>query len=39
MRLLLAPIVYLAAVLETSLADVLSIGHVGPDLLALVAVS
>lgn len=37
--LLLAPILYLTAVLETSLADAVAIGYVGPDLLALVAVS
>ncbi len=36
--LLLLPILYLTAVLQTSLADVLSVGHVMPDLLALLAV-
>ena len=36
--LLLVPIVYLAAVVDTSLADRLQVGHVAPDLLALVAV-
>ncbi len=35
--LLLPPIVYAAAVLETSLADVIAVGHVTPDLLALLA--
>jgi rod shape-determining protein MreD len=37
--LFLLPIAYLAAVVETSLADVFCIGHVGPDLLALAAVA
>jgi rod shape-determining protein MreD len=36
--LLLIPIVYAAAVLETSLADVIQVDCVAPDLLALVAV-
>ena len=36
--LLLVPIIYAAAVLQTSLAGVLCIGHVGPDLMALLAV-
>ena len=36
--LLLPPILYLTAVLQTSLADVLGVGHVTPDLLALLAV-
>ncbi len=36
--LLLVPIIYVAAVLQTSLADVFRVGHVGPDLMALVAV-
>ena len=36
--LLLVPIVYVAAVLQTSLAGVLCVGHVGPDLMALAAV-
>ncbi len=36
--LLLVPIVYLAAVVQTSLADVIEVGRVAPDLLALVAV-
>ena len=36
--LLLVPIIYVVAVLQTSLAGVLCIGHVGPDLMALVAV-
>ena len=35
--LLLIPIVYLAAVAETTLADVLRIGAISPDLLALTA--
>ena len=35
---LLVPIIYVVAVLQTSLAGVLRVGHVGPDLLALVAV-
>ena len=34
----LLPILYLTAVLQTSLADALSVGHVAPDLLALLAV-
>jgi rod shape-determining protein MreD len=38
MRLLILPIVYAAALLETSLADVVRVGHVTPDLFALVAV-
>ncbi len=37
--LLLLPIVYLAAVLDTSLVDVMRIGPVVPDLLALTAVA
>jgi rod shape-determining protein MreD len=36
--LLLLPIVYAAAVLETSLTDAIRVGYVTPDLLALVAV-
>jgi rod shape-determining protein MreD len=36
--LLLIPVVYAAAVVETSLGDVLAVGRVTPDLLALVAV-
>ena len=36
--LLLVPIVYVAAILQTSLSGVLRVGHVGPDLMALVAV-
>lgn|GEM_PF-485881 len=36
--LLLLPIVYLAAVVQTSLADVIQVGRVAPDLLAMVAV-
>ena len=36
--LLLPPVLYLAAVLQTSLADTISVGHVAPDLLALLAV-
>jgi rod shape-determining protein MreD len=36
--LLLAAVVYLAAVVETSLGDVMRVGRVTPDLLALVAV-
>ena len=36
--LLLLVIVYVVAVLETSLVDVMRIGHVAPDLLALVAI-
>ena len=36
--LLLVPIVYAAAVLQTSLADVISVGCVTPDLMALLAV-
>jgi rod shape-determining protein MreD len=36
--LLLLPIVYVAAVLETSLADAIRVGYVTPDLLAMVAV-
>jgi len=36
--LVLIPIVYAAAVLETSLVDVLRIGNVTPDLLALTAI-
>jgi rod shape-determining protein MreD len=40
MRLLfLLPIVYATAVLETSLADAIRVGHVTPDLLALLAVT
>jgi len=35
---LLLPILYAAAVLETSLADVLQVGHVAPDLLAMIAI-
>ena len=35
--LILIPIVYIAAVAETSLVDVMRIGDVAPDLLALVA--
>ena len=35
--LLTALAVYVAAVIETSLADALRIGHVAPDLLALLA--
>ena len=35
---LLATILYAAAVVQTSLADVISVGYVTPDLLALVAV-
>ena len=39
MRLfLLLPILYAAAVLETSLADVIQVGHVTPDLLAMIAI-
>lgn len=37
--LMLIPLIYLAAVLETSLADVIRVGQVGPDLLALVAMA
>jgi len=38
MRLLfLLPIVYATAIIETSLADVIRVGHVAPDLLAMVA--
>ena len=37
--LLLLPILYLTAVLQTSLCDALSVGHVTPDLLALLAVT
>jgi len=37
-RLFLVPIVYAVAVLQTSLADAISVGHVTPDLLALSAV-
>jgi rod shape-determining protein MreD len=37
--LLLVPTVYAAAVLETSLADAISVGPLTPDLLALVAVA
>ena len=36
--LLLVPVIYVAAVLQTSLAGVLGVGHVGPDLMALGAV-
>lgn len=36
--LLLVPFVYAAAVLQTSLADAISVGHVTPDLMALLAV-
>ena len=36
--LLLVPIVYAAAVLETSIGDVMLVGDVTPDLLALVAI-
>ena len=36
--LLLAAILYAAAVLETSLGDVIQVGHVTPDLLAMIAV-
>ncbi len=36
--LLLPPILYVTAVLETSLGDVIRVGHVTPDLLALLAV-
>ena len=36
--LLLVPIIYVAAVLQTSLSGVLCVGHVGPDLMALLAV-
>ncbi len=35
---ILALVVYLTAVMETSLVDVMRVGHVTPDLLALVAV-
>jgi len=37
-RILILPMVYATAVLETSLADVMRVGHVAPDLLALLAV-
>jgi cell shape-determining protein MreD len=37
--LFLIPAVYLAAVIETALGDVICIGHVGPDLLGLAAVT
>jgi cell shape-determining protein MreD len=37
--ILLLPILYLVAVLETSLADVLRVGSVGPDLLTLLALA
>jgi rod shape-determining protein MreD len=36
--LLLVPIIYIAAVLQTSLGGLLSVGHVGPDLMALAAI-
>jgi rod shape-determining protein MreD len=36
--LILLPFIYVAGVLETSLGDVLQVGHVGPDLMALLAV-
>ena len=36
--LLLLPIVYIAAVLETSLVDLIGVGRVAPDLLAMVAI-
>lgn len=35
--MLLLPILYAAAVLETALADVIRVGHVTPDLLAMIA--
>jgi len=37
-RLSILPLVYAAAVLQTSLADAISVGHVTPDLMALLAV-
>ena len=40
MRLfLLLPLIYATAVLDTALADAVHVGHVGPDLLALLAVT
>jgi len=36
--LLLLPIVYIAAVLDTSLVDLIGVGRVAPDLLAMVAI-
>lgn len=36
--LILLPLLYAAAIVETSLADVIRVGHVTPDLLALVAI-
>jgi rod shape-determining protein MreD len=36
--LVLLPFIYIAGVLETSLGDMLQVGHVGPDWMALLAV-
>ncbi len=37
--LLLVPVIYVIAVVETSLVDAMQIGHVAPDLLALAAIA